>query len=223
MRVGTWNLAGRWSAAHHELLVAQSCDVWLLTEVDDRVEVVGMWGHRTEAEMCPRRSWAAVFSHRVLEPLEDPHPASAAVRVGPVVFVSSILPWRSCGRASPWDGETHAERTRHTVERLAAIPHTPLIWGGDWNHALQGPERAGSIGGRGHILAAVDALGLVVPTSTLTHRIPGLSTIDHVAVPRTASVQEVERVPAEHQKKWLSDHDLYIVTVGEVDAATAAP
>ena len=108
----------------------------------------------------------------------------------------------------------------HAVEPLAALPHTSLIWGGDWNHALEGPEHAGSKGGRRHVLAAVEALGLVVPTATLTHRIPGLRTIDHVAVPRTASVQAAERVVAEHQEERLSDHDAYIVTITEVDQAT---
>jgi hypothetical protein len=101
----------------------------------------------------------------------------------------------------------------HAVGRLAAIQDTPLIWGGDWNHALNGPEHAGSKGGRRHVLAAVEALGLVVPTATLTHRIPGLRTIDHVAVPRTASIQAAERVAAQHQEKSLSDHDAYIVTI----------
>jgi endonuclease/exonuclease/phosphatase family metal-dependent hydrolase len=63
-------------------------------------------------------------------------------------------------------------------------------------------------------LAAVEALGLVVPTATLPHRIPSLLTIDHVAVPRTTSVQAAERVVAEHQGRQLSDHDAYIVTIG---------
>ena len=101
------------------------------------------------------------------------------------------------------------------------MPYTPLIWGGDWNHALEGPEQAGSKEGRSHVLAAVEALGLVVPTATLRHRIPGLRTIDHVAVPRTASVQSAERVGAEHQEKPLSDHDAYIVTINDVDQATS--
>ena len=72
MRIGTWNLAGRWSEQHHGFLVSHACDVWLLTEVNDRVDILEMHGHRTEAEMAPKRRWAAVFSRWDLEALEDP-------------------------------------------------------------------------------------------------------------------------------------------------------
>jgi hypothetical protein len=34
MRIGTWNLQGRWDLRHLELLSAHDCDVWLLTEVN---------------------------------------------------------------------------------------------------------------------------------------------------------------------------------------------
>jgi hypothetical protein len=33
MWTGTWNLAGRWSPRHRDVLAAADCDVWLLTEV----------------------------------------------------------------------------------------------------------------------------------------------------------------------------------------------
>ena len=126
-----------------------------------------------------KRRWAAVFSASDLQPMGDPHAASAMARVGAHVFVSSILPWRGCGDGSPWVGEDHAERTRNAVEPLASLPHSSVIWGGDWNHALEGPEHAGSKAGRTHVLAALETLELAVPTATLAHAIPGLRTIDH--------------------------------------------
>jgi hypothetical protein len=57
------------------------------------------------------------------------------------------------------------------------------VWGGDWNHALTGREHAGSIAGRASIASALTELGLVVPTTDLAHRIDGLLSIDHIAVP----------------------------------------
>jgi hypothetical protein len=162
--------------------------------------------------MAPKRRWAAVFSSDI-EPLEDPHPASAMARIDGLTFVSSVLPWKGCGGGPPWEGQGHADKTLNAVQQLRAIPHAPLIWGGDWNHALSGREMAGSKGGRAHVLAVVDALGLVVPTAVLAHRIPGLRSIDHVAVPRTASVQAAHRVAAEHKGARLSDHDAYVVTI----------
>lgn len=79
MRVGTWNLAGRWTEAHHQLIVAQDCDVWLFTEVSDRVGALGRHRHVTARSMPGRRRWAGVSSRASAQPLPDPHPASAAV------------------------------------------------------------------------------------------------------------------------------------------------
>lgn len=41
MRIGTWNLAGRWDSRHLGLLTAADCDLLLLTEVSERVELLG--------------------------------------------------------------------------------------------------------------------------------------------------------------------------------------
>ena len=39
VRIGTWNLAGRWSDEHRTLILTADCDVWLLTEVSERIAV----------------------------------------------------------------------------------------------------------------------------------------------------------------------------------------
>ncbi|MFZ0530145.1 MAG: hypothetical protein WAL91_06375 [Propionicimonas sp.] len=41
MRIGTWNLEGRWNPNQVELLLAQDCDVWLLTEVHEDALMTG--------------------------------------------------------------------------------------------------------------------------------------------------------------------------------------
>lgn len=43
VRIGTWNMQGRWTPAHQEVLQDHACDVWLLTEVNQRLEVPGQW------------------------------------------------------------------------------------------------------------------------------------------------------------------------------------
>ena len=93
-----------------------------------------------------------------------------------------------------------------------------LVWGGDWNHALTGKEYAGSIGGRRAVMAALDGLGLEATTTDLPHRIDGLFTIDHLAVPSGLRAQ-ASRVEAAHEGKRLSDHDAYVV---DVDAASSS-
>lgn len=143
-----------------------------------------------------------------------PHPATAAGISDGTTFWSSILPWRSAGEREIWPGTKHADWTRHTIAELqVAVPTTPLVWGGDWNHALSGREHAGSAAGRDAVRSAVGDLDLQVPTAPLEHRLPGHLSIDHIAVPRTWTVKNAIRLVAERGGARLSDHDAYVVEV----------
>lgn len=217
MRIGTWNLAGRWTPEHLDFLLQLDCDVLLLTEVSERLDVPDHHLHLGEQQMTPKRRWAGVLSRKPITPLPDPHPASAMGRVGSWTFCSSILPWRSCGTRLPWGQGTHADKTARTVEQLRAhLPLDGFIWGGDWNHALEGREYAGSQGGRRHILELVNELDLKAPTAQLPHRIAGLLSIDHLAVPEHRTVSEARRASAiAGDGRQLSDHDAYVVSVLE--------
>lgn len=220
MRIGTWNLAGRWSDDHRSLLLEADCDVWLLTEVNERTSLPGYAMHLSDMPMAARRRWAAVASRLPMASSPDPHPASAAAQIGAMTYVSSVLPWKGCTSRPPWVGDRHADKTVNAVNdlllRLRAAPS--LVWGGDWNHALTGRESAGSKAGRDAITGALDELGLVVPTAELPHAIEGLLSIDHVAVP-AGSAASARRVVAECEGKRLSDHDAYVVEVEPAHAA----
>jgi hypothetical protein len=87
------------------------------------------------------------------------------------------------------------------------------VWGGDWNHALTGREYTGSATGRASVLAALEALELQVPTRELPHRVEGLLSIDHIAVPASWQVEDAYRIVAADAGKRLSDHDAYVVSV----------
>ena len=215
MRIGTWNLAGRWRPPLHEdLLLRMDCDVLVLTEVRAHTDLPGYDRHLSVQEMAKGRRWAGVFSRIGLTPLPDPHPASAMAVVGDLSFCSSILPWRSCGDRDPWGLGNHAAKTQHVVDSLlVSLPRTGLVWGGDWNHALEGREYAGSIGGRESVLAALDQLELQVPTAKLRHQSEELLSIDHIAVPRAARVLSAEQLTAERDDGRLSDHDAYVIEV----------
>ncbi len=212
MRIGTWNLAGRWGDEHLAFLLAMDCDVLLLTEVSERLSVPGHTLHVGQATMAARRRWAGVLVRGDdLEPLDDPHPASAMASSHGLTFCSSILPWRSSGGNDPWVGERHVDRTGAAVRTLlTALTPSDLVWGGDWNHALSGREHAGSIGGRAHVADALATLKLRVPTADLAHRIPTLLSIDHIAVPIAANVVGAHRRDASGPPR-LSDHDAYVV------------
>lgn len=214
VRVGTWNLEGRWSQDHLELLAAQECDVWLLTEVRDDTSLPGFGSHLTSARIDGRRHWAGVFSHSQIGRLPDPHPASAAAIVMGLVWCSSVLPWRSCG-TTPWGEGTTTEKTSRALEQLTAVlPVGGLVWGGDWNHAMEGREYAGSLAGRAAIKDVLADRQLKLVTHRLPHCIPGLFTIDHIAVPEGTLIVDVTRVVAEGRRgDRLSDHDVYTTEI----------
>ncbi len=212
MRIGTWNLAGRWDDRHAALLAEQDSDIWLLTEVSERAVLDGFARTLTAASMAPRRRWAGVFSRVPLTSLPDPHPATAAAVVGDVTVWSTVLPWRSAISSPPWEGANHAARTTSAVsDLLDRAPDGDLVWGGDFNHAVRGAEHAGSQGGRRTLLAAVERFGLVVHTGDLPHRIDGLLTIDHLLLPSTWTARDRRRVVAEADGHRLSDHDMYVL------------
>lgn len=211
MRIGTWNLEGRWDGRHRQFIDGLDCDVLLLTEVPERISLPTHELHLGSGVMARSRRWAAVASRVGLLPLDDPHGASAAALVLGMRMCSSVLPWRTCGRGHPWVGDNVAEKTRAAVaaiERSAAV-----VWGGDWNHAMQEREWVGALEGREAIRGAVNRLGLQVPTSSLaSQRDAGLS-IDHIAVPAAWDVTDAQRISAHHDGVWISDHDAYVLDV----------
>ncbi|MFQ6172694.1 endonuclease/exonuclease/phosphatase family protein [Oryzobacter sp. R7] len=216
LRVGTWNLDGRWDSRVESAMERVGADVWLLTEVPDEAVPPGYRASWSVAPQVAGRHWAAVLVRDSVRTVArwdgDLHPASAAMVVGGLVFCSSVLPWRSCGREAPWQGGTTAEKTAAVTRRLAdSLPRGATVWGGDWNHALHGPERAGSLEGREHLREAVEKLDLRVVTAECPHRVAGLSTIDHVAVPAGTSVRTVRRVEMKASRRHLTDHDAYVV------------
>lgn len=211
MRIGTWNLEGRWDVRHLELIKAMDCDVLLLTEVSERVDIPGYDVHLGGEAMMPKRRWAAVASRLPMSPLPDPHGASAMVELEGLRVCSSVLPWRSCGQLHPWVGATTAEKTTEAVAAVASS--RPSVWGGDWNHALSGQEYAGSLAGRCALLATIEGLGLQVPTALLPHHIEGLLSIDHIAVPQAWEIRSTQRYSALVGERRSSDHDAYVADV----------
>jgi hypothetical protein len=215
VRIGTWNLDGRWSADHRRLLEGECCDVWLLTEVPTALSLGdGALVRSEQMRTPPARAWAAVWSDQPLEQLPPAHPASALARRAEIVLCSSVLPWRGARPYWPDEGAGIAAITAAALARLRPALMAsagPVIWGGDWNHAMQGREYTGSKAGRAAICELVAERGLTVATVTEPHAIDGLLSIDHIAVPQRWRVDSSRRVVAEAHGKRLSDHDAYVV------------
>ena len=210
MRIGTWNLEGKWSSRHLALVEGQECDVWLLTEVPHEASIPGMAAHRTAQAMGRGKAWAGIFSFLDVIPLPDPHRATAMAHGDGLRLLSSVLPWRACGAS--WGGSNLAEKMSTTLSSLSEHIDETTIWGGDWNQALEGRDYVGS-SGRKSILELVDAAQLSVPTRTLASAARGHRSIDHIAVPISWDVTSAHRLEATVDGQRLSDHDAYVVSV----------
>ena len=128
MRIGTWNLAGRWSPRHQRLLEDAECDVWLLTEVPAAFTLPG--GELVRSESMRRtkgRSWAAVWSTSSPAPLPSPHPAAALVELGGLRICSCVLPWRGARPHWPDEGSNTAAITIAALGLLEPRLHRPTV------------------------------------------------------------------------------------------------
>ena len=209
LRIGTWNLEGRSGSRQREFLESLGCDVLLLTEVPEALDSSPWAVHLSEESIREGVRYAAVAA-RALVPCPSIHPASAVAEVDGWRCCSSVLPWHTTGGAAPWSGNTQAERTEAACRAIAGSEVD--VWGGDWNHAMQGRDWAGSRGGRAAIEEAVRRLGLRVVTGALLAAGDSQLSIDHVGIPQEAVVDVVERVVASDGRGRLSDHDAYVVT-----------
>lgn len=224
IRIGTWNLDGKRSAATQRFVENARCDVWLLTEVHDRFEIPGGEMVRSSL-MGENKTYAAVWSNRPLIALPAPHEASAAALLGELLVCSSVLPWYACRSIWPDKGPDIPAITAMTVDRLRPRLQSGrlVIWGGDFNNAMTGPYGPGTKRGRVEIQRLADDLGLRILTEDLPHALPGLSSIDHIAVPASWSVHRRDRLVADHVGRRLSDHDAYLADVSVQPAATHLP
>lgn len=218
LRIGTWNLDGRSGPRQRDFLASLGCDVLLLTEVPEDLDL-GPWTmYLSEAEIREGVRYAAVLA-RTLVLRSSPHPASAVAEHRGWRFCSSVLPWRGSGGAAPWSGANQAERTQAACRAIAGGEVD--VWGGDWNHGVHGRDWAGSRGGRAAIEDAVARLGLQVVTGGLPAAGDRQRSIDHIAIPRKALVDSVQRVVAQDGRGRLSDHDAYVVASRPVSGTQA--
>lgn len=214
MRIGTWNLEGKWSADHQRVLVALACDVFLLTEVWPEVNPPGYSQHLSSARMGRQKHWAGILACEQIVPLQDPHPASVGAQIAGMTFLCSVLPWPLSGGGEPWEGDDHPSRMAATLEAISpGLVGGNTVWGGDWNQPLSGNLSGFSRAAEGHILRTLDRHGLQVPTQDLPSHGGGQLSIDHIAVPAHWAVIDAGRAEV---PDLLSDHDAYWVEV--VDA-----
>ncbi len=211
MKIGTWNLDGKWTERHREFLAQQECDVWLLTEVpsDPAGILADFHCERSIGTMSLGQSYAAILSNSPLVPVQCGHMASVAASKDDLLLCATVLPWKSCKTQpnSGWTGKTLEEMAQPAIDALSKLfKNNTCVWGGDWNQNLYGKwQYVGSSRMRKLIETTLSNHGLVVPTAQLPHQIETLNTIDQIAVPSEWQVKNEKRIDA----RGLSDHDAY--------------
>jgi hypothetical protein len=214
MRIGTWNMQGRSDSRQLEFMAREDCDVWLLTEVPDTFAMAPGTAMFSDA-MSPGRAWSAVWARDGLAGLPTIHEAAAFAAVGDVRVCSCVLPWRAARSTWPDEGADLASITRTAIGRLhdglTQESGQDVVWGGDWNCALEGTDHVGTPAGRAALRALMSTLDLKAPTSGLGHREQGMCSIDHIAVPNGWDVGTALRLIATADGKRLSDHDAYVI------------
>lgn len=209
MRIATWNMDGGWSQAHQAVLRQLDCDLLLLTEPHVDVELTGYRIHATSRRMGPDKHWAAIAFNGVMDPVEDPYPASAAALIDGIFVCTSVLPWPLAHEDWPWGPTEHQLRLQLNLDHLVAVmKNNAVIWGGDWNQPLTGNLAGFTRATQASILGVPDALSLQVPTASQPGRHQPQCSIDHVAVPQSWTVLAAGHIAVEPS---LSDHDAYWV------------
>lgn len=132
VRIGTCNLESKCSSNHLALLEGQECDGWFLTAMPSEASIPDTKAHRTAHVMCPRKTWAGIFSSRDLTTQPDPH-------CDGLRLMCSVLPWRSRGASR--EGSAQAEKMSSTLSSFREHIDETTIRGGDWNQALESRER----------------------------------------------------------------------------------
>lgn len=150
--------------------------------------------------------------------------ARAYVGTQLVIVYGSVLPWRSAPTHVPslaLPGESAAAMFERFLEdqvadvnRLrTAYPTAVVLWAGDFNQSLEGPNLVGSARGRALLEQALEHLGLVAWNRDAGHAKEGLSAIDLVCGPRECACITVEQIAPELGGRQLSDHAGYVVDV----------
>jgi hypothetical protein len=211
MRIGTWNLDAGRSAEHLRVIDELNCDIWLLTEVPGTLMLDSGSAATSTERMARGQYFALAWSRASGRAIDISSPATAAIEAGGVSYYSSVLPWRTCGPDWAWEGGDQASRTVDTLESLNTVFGGNTVWGGDWNQTMTGPNYGGTRIGRAAIDELLTRHDMALPTRDLPHRQPGMTAIDHIAVPRRWRILNAERIPV---PKRLSDHDAYVVETG---------
>jgi endonuclease/exonuclease/phosphatase family metal-dependent hydrolase len=218
MRIATWNLerGGRSRAARpaqEETLRALSADVVVLTEPPAAYRsgpgIVTSPALRSGVE--GRESWVAIVGAAVEPiPLEVPYErlaVAARIAVGGRSHAPEIVR----------DGEEFSgvfsrvlESQRADLSKLRANGE-PVVWAGDFNQSVAGPNQGGSKVGRAALNKCLADLDLVAWNSHADHGRGSLRAVDLICGPKAQAILAQGRIDPTRNGVRMSDHAGYWV------------
>lgn len=236
MKLLNWNLERGGTAvsvrdAQQHLIDKLGVDIAVLTEVPAAISQPGAGRvlspiHRagTRAGEC----WVGIFGGSVQPAGQDlPLERMAAAAVAEIddeqfLIYGSVLPWMAAINQAPnlaRHGESGADlfarvlrdQTNDIARLRAQHPDHTLIWAGDFNQPLVGPNRGFSGANRELLCAALVELNLTAWNQNLAHARPGYFAIDLICGPTDRTVRGVSRVDPAVDGLTLSDHAGYLL------------
>ena len=238
MRVATWNLErarGAKAEGQRRVLDEISPDIAILTEV-----TADSWagdGDIVTSPVCrPSRfgvePWVAVVGKGAtpIEPMPTYDSLGVAARFDvsdeSIVVYGTVLPWRAAPRQAldlVEAGETADDMFQRVllaqvgqIETLQQLsPGALVLWIGDFNQTLEGPNYGGSRAARRLLHDALRSLGMIACNSSSEHARPGMCAIDLICGPasRLRSDRPVGDINPIDEGRRLSDHAGYYVDV----------
>lgn len=234
MKLATWNLerGGRTQGAREaqeELLAELRADVVVLTEP------ASLYKTATGVVTSPRRSkkgivrpeaWIAIVGGSV-EPVELDVPyertaVAARVSVGGVTVIvyGAVLPWLAVTSHAPElveEGEdSFAAFKRVLAEQAKDIAELrrygyPIIWAGDFNQSVSGPNWGGSNDRRDLLLDTLNRLDMVAWNGKADHAMSGMCAVDLICGPKECVLVSQGRIDPMRDTLTMSDHAGYWV------------
>lgn len=237
MRILTWNLdhGCRGSRpvfdAQSHLIESVEADVVVLTEPP--IE----WSTSTaDRVVSPAKrpaargleAWVGIVGpsvHRASIEIPFERMAAAAItQVGGVELVvyGSVLPWNGAIAQAPYlarAGESAGDLFQRILgEQVADFqllrqkhPGSTVLWAGDFNQPLEGPNAGFSNQNRDAVEGALDALGLVAYNRRLAHAKDGCFAIDLICGAASLAATDLRRIDPVIDGEELSDHAAYVV------------
>jgi endonuclease/exonuclease/phosphatase family metal-dependent hydrolase len=239
MRVATWNLErgfhGRECVIDQQHVLAEhDADILVLTEVPTSMstsaEGITCSPALREGGKSGMDAWVSITAKGCRPigldlPFERMAAAAETVVDGePCLVYGSVLPWLNAIHQAPYlrrQGESPLdlfkrvlrEQVNDMAEMCRRMLHHTLIWAGDFNQTLSGPNYGGSNEGRKLLAEALAELNLVAWNHESAHAKPPMHAIDLICGPSGRRLRRIEHFEPELDGKILSDHAGYVVEI----------